>query len=288
MTGYGRGEASTRDFHFTVEVQTVNRRQLDIQIALPRELGELEPGIRGAVSTAISRGRVNVAVSVDASNGSTPAARIDQKVAAAYQRDLEAMARKLKLSGEVDLPTLLALPGVVCRPEETVRPVQAAKPVSKALDEALKALLAMRGREGAHLAKDIGKRAGWIARKAARIRKLHPPVLARYRRTLSARLEEAGLPVNLDDERLMREIAYFTDRSDVSEELTRVESHLGQLGECLAQAEPVGRTLEFLVQELAREFNTLGSKANDSVIARCVVDCKSELEKIKEQVQNIE
>jgi uncharacterized protein (TIGR00255 family) len=160
--------------------------------------------------------------------------------------------------------------------------------LEQALKEAHADLVRMRVREGKHLAKDLIKRLKAVRASVRMIRQLQPAVLKRYRQNLQERIERAGLELPVDDERLVKEVVFFADKSDISEELTRLDSHLAQFAHHLRKTEPIGRTLEFMVQEIAREFNTLGAKANDVDIAQLVVACKAEMEKIREQIQNIE
>src|SRR5213079_2443376 len=244
MTGYGRGETDHDGTKFTVELNSVNRKQSDIVVNLPRDLVELEPRIRQTINENISRGRTNA--------------------------------------------TILQAPGVMRFPEEALNPENTWPAVEGALRAALADLIKMREREGRHLAKDLIHRLKAMRKKLKEIRVLHPDVIKRYRASLLDRIQKAGLPVASDDERLLKEISFFADRTDVSEELTRLESHLAQFAHHLRSKEPVERTLEFITQEIFRELNTLGAKANDASISQRVIACKAELEKIREQVQNLE
>jgi uncharacterized protein (TIGR00255 family) len=173
-------------------------------------------------------------------------------------------------------------------PEEALIPEDTWPAVERALRAALADLIKMREREGKHLAKDLIHRLKAIRKKLKEVRALHPDVVKRYRAALLDRIQKAGLPLANDDERVLKEITFFADRADVSEELTRLESHLAQFAHHLRSKEPVGRTLEFITQEIFRELNTLGAKANDAAISQRVIGCKAELEKIREQVQNLE
>jgi uncharacterized protein (TIGR00255 family) len=173
-------------------------------------------------------------------------------------------------------------------PEQTLNAEEAWPAIDRALRDALSDLIKMREREGKHLAKDLIHRLKAMRRKLNEIRVFHPDVVKRYRAVLLDRIQKAGLPIASDDERLLKEISFFADRADVSEELTRLESHLAQFAHHLRSKEPVGRTLEFIAQEMFRELNTLGAKANDAAISQRVIACKAELEKIREQAQNLE
>jgi uncharacterized protein (TIGR00255 family) len=290
MTGYGRGECSQSGFKVTVELSSVNRKQSEISVYLPRELESLESRVRDEINRRIARGRLTVKVSMHAANGSWPGrVKLNAALARAYARELNRLAKGLKLAGPVTLETLMRAPGVLQTDEELTDAESFWPSVTKALHTALASLVRMREREGTHLAKDLQKRMEFVARSVARVQKQAPQVLKRYQEQLRERIKNAGLEMpGLEDERLQKEIVYFADRSDISEELTRLQSHFQQFDDCVKSKEPVGRTLDFLAQEMNREVNTIGSKANDSVISREVVTLKAELEKFREQVQNVE
>lgn len=290
MTGYGRGECSQNGFKITVELSSVNRKQSEISVALPREMEMLEAQIRDIINQYISRGRLTTRVSLHA-GASKLSARMHLNVplAKAYARELTRLAAQLKLPGPVTLDQLARAPGVFQTDEEIVEEEDFWPAVQKALKTALATLVKMRQREGGHLAQDLSKRIRLMRKAAARIQKQAPQVARRYREQLLERIQGAGLQApGADDDRLLKEVVYFADRSDISEELTRLQSHFKQFDDCVRSAEPVGRTLDFLAQEMNREINTIGSKANDSVISREVVTLKAELEKFREQAQNVE
>jgi uncharacterized protein (TIGR00255 family) len=201
---------------------------------------------------------------------------------------MRALQKELSAPGEITIGTILQAPGVMRAPEEAIKSDEAWPPVERALRSALTELIKMREREGKHLAKDLIHRLKAMRKTLKEIRALHPEVVKKYRATLLERIEKAGVPIGADDDRLIKEITFFADRSDISEELTRLESHLAQFAHHLRKNEPVGRTLEFITQEIFREVNTLGSKANDAAISQRVVTLKAELEKIREQIQNLE
>jgi uncharacterized protein (TIGR00255 family) len=290
MTGYGRGECSRDGFKVAVELSSVNRKQGEISVVLPRELEVLEAQIRDVINRAISRGRVTARVSLHAADARTGArVRLNAPLARAYARELARLARDLKLAGPVSLDLVARAPGVFETGEEMAEAEDFWPAVEKALQQALATLLKMRQREGAHLARDLAARIGVMRKSAAQVQKQAPLVQKRYREQLVQRVQNAGLESPApDDERLLKEIVYFADRSDISEELTRLQSHFQQFDDCLGSGEPVGRTLDFLAQEMNREINTVGSKANDSLISRAVVTLKTELEKFREQAQNVE
>jgi uncharacterized protein (TIGR00255 family) len=288
MTGYGHGETDYDGTKFTVEVNSVNRKQSDIVINLPRDLVSLEPQIRQTINENISRGRTNVVVSYH--NGSSVPRKLalDVDLARSYHDAMRALQKELNAPGEITIGAILQAPGVMRAPEESFDSTAAWPAIERALRAALNKLIKMREREGKNLAKDLIHRLKAMRKQIKEIRTLHPDVVKKYRATLLDRIQKAGLPIAPDDERLVKEISFFADRSDVSEELTRVESHLAQFAHHLRRHEPVGRTLEFITQEIFRELNTLGAKANDAGISQRVVACKAELEKIREQIQNLE
>ncbi len=288
MTGYGRGEADMNGIMFSVELSTVNRKQSEIAINLARDLTELEPRIRQAINARISRGRTNVLVAAHQGEAAARRLALDVGLARSYHDAMRALQKELGAPGEITIDTILQAPGVMRPPEESVEADQAWSAVERALDLALTELIKMREREGKHLAKDLIGRLKAIRKLLKEIGALHPAVAKKYRLAMIERIQKSGLPVAEDDERLAKEIWMFADRSDISEELTRLESHLAQFAHHLRKGEPAGRTLEFIVQEILRELNTLGAKANDAEIAQRVVACKTELEKIREQVQNLE
>ncbi len=288
MTGYGRGEADHAGTKISVELNSVNRKQSDIVINLPRDLAMLEPRIRQGINEKISRGRMNVMVGLQESANGAGALALDTALARSYHEAMLTLQKELSAPGEITIGTILQAPGVMRSPEHTVNADDAWPVVERALNTALGDLIKMREREGKHLAKDLIHRLKTLRAEIKEIRKLYPDVVKKYRAVLRDRLEKAGLDLPLDDERLLKEVTIFADRSDISEELTRLESHLAQFAHHLRKNEPVGRTLEFITQEIFRELNTLGAKSNDAGISQHVVACKSELEKIREQIQNLE
>jgi uncharacterized protein (TIGR00255 family) len=288
MTGYGRAEVVHAGRKFSVELNSVNRKQSDIVINLPRDLAELEPRIRQTINENISRGRTNASVALHSSPNGARNLALDTELARSYHEAMRALQKELNAPGEITISAILQAPGVMRFPEQALDAEEAWPAIDRALRAALADLIKMREREGKHLAKDLIHRLKAIRRKLKDIRAVHPDVVKRYRAVLLDRIQKAGLPIGSDDERLLKEISFFADRADVSEELTRLESHLAQFAHHLRSKEPVGRTLEFITQEMFRELNTLGAKANDAAISQRVIACKAELEKIREQAQNLE
>ena len=288
MTGYGRGEAARGGAKFTVEISTVNRKQAELSLYLPRELDALESRARDEINAKVSRGRIAARVQWTAKSGDRAQVEIDRNLAKEYAKEYRKLATDLKLGGEVSLDTILRAPGVLQTSEEELDVESLWTPLRTAVRAALKELLAMRAREGANLKKDLQKRIDALQKSVKAVKRQAPKTVRRHREALLDRLNQSGLDLKLDDERVLKEVALFADRIDIAEELTRLESHFGQFADYAKSKGPVGRTLDFLSQEMNREVNTIGSKANDPLISRLVVAMKSELEKFREQVQNVE
>jgi uncharacterized protein (TIGR00255 family) len=288
MTGFGRGSAATDLWHATVEIGAVNRKQVEVVVQAPRELQELDGRIRKSVLGFVSRGRVQIAINLEATSGVSDAIQVDKSLALAFH---DAFIVLGKTVGHPLLPTAsdyLRQPGIINLGAREIDAEQAWLAVEPALAEALAALNVMRRTEGEHLKQDFTDRLAVLASFVATIAADAPARPPRQRELLAKRLRDAGLDLDLGDERVARELALFADRCDVSEELTRLDSHFLKFREYLDAADAPGRALDFLCQELFREFNTIGSKANDAAIAQTIVEAKTELEKIREQVQNVE
>ncbi len=290
MTGYGCGECACNGCKITVEVSSVNRRQGEISLSLPRELEALDPRIRDEVHHRISRGRVNVRVVLSsAARGAPRRVRIDRELARQVAREYRKLAAELKLAPDFGLDAILRAPGVQQADDPPATGEDSWPAVHQSLKGALDQLVAMRAREGQHLARELGRQVRTLRRAAQRIQARVPAVTRRYRSQLIERVREAGLALTPGDrERLLREVVIFAERADITEELARLQSHFQQFDDCTQSTAAVGRTLDFLSQEMNREINTIGSKANDAQISRLVVDMKSELERFREQVQNVE
>ena len=289
MTGYGRGVAAAGGLRVEIRATSINRKQLDVQVNFAREFAELEPRLQAEVRGALSRGRVTLLVDVIRSAAvRRQEVHVDEDLAAAYHAALQKATKRLGLPDNVDATFLMSLPEVV----QLAPPAQELERVwtvaQRALAAALKALVAMRTREGTALRRDIETRLAGLEKRADQIATYAPEVSRRYREQLLARLREAGQGDLAADERVIREVALLADRADITEELTRLRSHFVQVRALLGGREPPGRALDFLAQELFREINTIGSKANATAISHIVVGFKAELEQIREQAQNIE
>lgn len=289
MTGYGRGEAVAQGWKAEVEISSVNRRQFDVRVNLPRSLSAMESLLYGLVHDNVSRGSISVTVRMSTSASQQEGVGgVDGEAAESVISALRTVARELGLVDDLAASHLLAVPDVIQRkaaPED----VEKAWPiVQHAAKAALRRLVGMRKEEGTALGKDIHNRLSRLKRVATRIAKVAPSVVDRYRKKLRQRLKMVDLPLSADDPSLLRELVMFADRSDIAEELVRLESHFSQADKLLAGSKPVGRALDFLCQEMFREINTIGSKGNDTVVAREVIRFKAELEQVREQVQNLE
>ena len=289
MTGYGWGDAVQNGFKVTVELSSVNRKQSEISVNLPRELEVLEAQIRDEVNRRVARGRVTARVTLHAGEKREGNVRINAVLAQAYAKRLRDLAKELKLVGDVTIDHLLRAPGVLESDEDVPDAEDFWPSVEKALKQALEMMVSMRQKEGTHLRADLVKRVDTMRKSAIKIQKRSPQVQVRYREQLLERIRSAGLEAaKIEEERILKEVIFFADRSDISEEITRLQSHFKQFDDCVNSREPVGRTLDFLAQEMNREINTIGSKANDAMISREVVVLKTELEKFLEKVKHFE
>ncbi|MBE7499791.1 MAG: YicC family protein [Verrucomicrobiales bacterium] len=290
MTGYGRGEASRDGYKVTVEVSSVNRKQSEVYLSLPRELEPLEARIRETIHQRVARGRLSAKIQLE-TKGSAWRGRVrfNEPLARAYAAEFTKLSRSLHLSGGITLESLLRLPGVVATDEPEAGLKILWPLVEAALTQALARLLKTREKEGSHLAHDLKTRIHTLRRLVGQIRRRAPRVSRDYHANLLDRIRAAGLEgVRADDDRVIKEVVFFADRADITEELTRLDSHFVQFDDCVESTEAVGRMLDFLAQEMGREINTIGSKANDATISRAVVALKAELERFREQVQNVE
>lgn len=290
MTGHGRGEHSQNGYKAVAELAGVNRKHLEIRVSLPREFESLEGEIRDRLQRKISRGRVSARVVVWTAKGEEIARVVlNQTLARECAAQLRDLAAAAGIEGAVGVDSVARIPGVLRVEAGAGDAKRVGILIQRALDKALAGMLAMRQAEGEKMGEDLQRRIGLIRRAAAKVEKRAPKVLARYRKQLLERVRQAGMEgVKMDDERLLKEVVLFADRSDISEELTRLQSHFDQFDTLARSRQPVGRTLDFLTQEMHREVNTIGAKANDALISKEVVSIKTELEKFREQVQNVE
>jgi uncharacterized protein (TIGR00255 family) len=287
MTGYGRATAAVENLTLTVQVSSVNRKTLDLTIALPEEWESLEPAVAELVRRFASRGKVHVDVEVTGEKTETEVTWDEPAATAALER-LKLFARRHNIEFRPTADLLWQIASAQRRASEFPGAELAQPQVLETTTEALRSFAAMRAREGEALLVDFIRRSETLHRHVEGIAQRAPEVPANYREQLMKRLRDAGLDLDLDDERVLREIALFADRCDVSEEITRLRSHFEQFAALLKSEGEIGRKAEFILQEIGREVNTIGSKANDLGIARSVIDLKNELERVREQIANVE
>ncbi|MBU6433185.1 MAG: YicC family protein [Nitrospirae bacterium] len=288
MTGFGRRQAPWQDGSVTVEMRSVNHRFLEIACRLPRPLSHLEDSFKKAIQQRCIRGRVDITVTVQGGKGRAGSVNLDQPLAKQYHEALRTLKKSLKLSGSIDLALMAGLRDVVSVSDQPAEDPKLEKMVRQLTTQALSDLDAMRTREGKALAEDMSARIqtlrGHKTRVAARTPLLAQEAFARMKIRVE-KLLGSEIP---DSPRLYQELAVYADRGDITEEIVRLDSHMLQFEQTLSRAESVGKTLDFLLQEIGREVNTIGSKASDAEIAGHVVQMKAELERIREQVQNVE
>jgi uncharacterized protein (TIGR00255 family) len=286
MTGFGRAGAALGGGALSVQVSSVNRRSLDLSVSLPPEWSALEAEVGERVRRVASRGKVHV--SLDFEPAAPAEASWNEAGIASVLDRLAALAGARGIPFEPTADLLWQISGSQ-RPSAAPPPLDRAREdVLRTLDEAVAAFAAMRAREGETLRADMAGRLGACRRLIDAVAARAPAVAPGYRALLMRRLREAGLELDLDDERVLREVALFADRCDVSEEVTRFRSHLDQLAGLLGSEEEIGRKADFILQELGREANTIGAKANDLEIAKAVIELKNELERVREQMANVE
>ena len=288
MTGYGRAEETVNGCTITVELRSVNNRYLDCSVRIPRLYLFAEDAIKTRVQNTISRGKVDVFVTLDNAGAEKVQVSVNRPVADGYYAALQQLAEIYGLEREISVSLLSRFPEVLLaeKAEEDVE--QRTKDICSVLDRALQDFDQMRTREGERLREDILSRAAAIEEKVGLVEERSPQTVSEYRAKLEARMSEVLASTQIDPARILTEAAIFADKVAVDEETVRLRSHIGQLRELLDKGGATGRKMDFLIQEFNREANTIGSKCSDIEIARHVVDIKAEIEKIREQVQNIE
>jgi len=290
MTGFGRGEYLDNEHRLIVEIKAVNHRYNEIVIRMPKNLGSLEDKIRRSVSTTLVRGRIDIFITMEEYGEKKRAVRVDKELAIAYHKCLGELAELLSTSMNDTIRQVATYPDVI-KVEEATEDVLVLWPkLSIAVDTAVSNLMSMRLAEGMNIKEDLLSRVEVITSYITQVEECAPMVLAEYREKILGRMKEllAAVGAEPDPGRLLQETAIFADRTNITEELVRLRSHLIQMNKALQADEAVGRKLDFIVQEINRETNTIASKANDFTIANLMVEMKSEIEKIREQIQNIE
>lgn len=287
MTAYGRGGTTFEGLNFIVESRSLNHRFLEIVLKLPQRFQIFEQDIKKLISRYILRGRVECALKVNGGPEGLPQLVINWEVAKGYYNLLKELKQGLNLSGDIDISAFLGVKDIFVSKEETQDLQRFWPPLKDAFIKALESLDEMREKEGSIIKEDFLKRLKFLDNYLKEIEKRGPLVIKEYREKLHQRMNSI-LEREIDDARLLQEVAFFAERSDITEEIVRLHSHLTQFREIMEASGPTGRKLDFLIQEMNREINTIGVKASDAFISQKVVDIKAELEKIREQAQNIE
>ena len=295
MTGFGRGSYEEDSFSVTIEIKSVNHRYNETAIRLPHFLNPLEDKIRKTILASVARGRIDVFVTARYTNQDSVTVSVDRPLAAAYHQALQEVGQAIgiaspTISEQAEILYLARCPEVITTKEGLFDCDAYWPKIKEAVDQAVGALVAMREAEGRNIASDFYKRLDIIEKNVLEIEKRSPEVVAEYQAKLSERLDAllADKKIAADPDRVLQEVAIFADRVSITEEIVRLKSHIRQFCVILEASQPIGRKLDFLVQEFNREANTIASKANDFELAKMVVDVKAEIEKIREQVQNIE
>ncbi len=289
MTGYGKGEYENQLYRFKIEIKSVNHRYIDINIKSPRQIGYLEETIKKQIKEYLTRGKIDVYIYLEYLNESQVEVNIDTELARSYYSALEKLKDDLNLEDEIKLENILDITDLVKTKKRDVDEDAIWEVLSNGLNIALKNISSMREEEGRELKKDILLKMENINKNIEIIEKRSPQVVIEYKNKLNDRISEL-LENNtlLDKDRLSNEVAIFADKASIDEEIVRLKSHINQLYLILEEEDSIGRKLDFLIQEFNREINTIGSKSSDTIITENVVELKSDIEKIREQIQNIE
>ncbi|WP_043433210.1 YicC/YloC family endoribonuclease [Cystobacter fuscus] len=288
MTGFGAGRARVGDEEFSVEVRSLNHKFCEVKARLPRELSALEPALVKQVKDRLARGAVDVFIKRNTATAAGTVPVVDVGLAREWARALREVGEALGELAEVSWSVVASQPGVVRLEERGMDVESATQAVSGALEQALTALEQMRQVEGEAIRVDLETRLGLIERWSREVAGLAPRSVEEYRQRLTERVAELARGISVDEQRLAQEVALFAERSDIAEEMTRLASHLEQFRQLMGAGEPSGRRMDFLVQEMHREVNTTGSKSQHAEISARVVSMKAEVERIREQVQNVE
>jgi len=287
MTGFGRGRYENEGRSYTVDIKSVNHKYTDISVRLPRFLNSEEDKIRKRISSAISRGKVDVLISFENYSSKGTNIRINKELAKEYIKELKSLADETDLQFNVDVIDISKFPEIL-KIEDTQDEELIGKELMLAVDGALEKFISMRELEGTRLIQDIEQRIYFIQNKVNEITEFSNTLVAEYMEKLKIRVNELLEPNTVDENRLMQEIVIFSDKSSIEEELTRLKSHMSQFLELIKQSSPIGKKIDFLIQEINREVNTIGSKANCLDITNRVIEIKTEVENIREQIQNVE
>lgn len=286
MTGFGCYEYSEDDVTFTIEIKTVNHRYFDLFLRMPRQISAFEDRVRGIISSRIQRGKVDVYITCDDADDDAVEVVPDERLAEAYCKALKSLADNLGIKDDLSVSTLARFPDIL-KVEKKENDERMGSILEKAVEEAVSSLIEMREREGERLKASMLLNLQNVKSFLDKVKERAPMVVKEYKQKLEVRIEELT-GMKIDPARLAMEVALFADKCSIDEEIVRLESHIGQMESLLDQGSPVGKKLDFLIQEMNREVNTIGAKASDLEITQCVVELKNEIEKLREQVQNIE
>ncbi len=288
MTGYGRAETKEQGRNIVAEAKSVNHRFLEISLRMPQALFPLEMEFKKKIGEKIKRGRIEIFIRLEAENTNAGEAILNLDIARNYFAALQRLKDEFGLTDEIGLKTLTGFRDIFSQPAETEISSDVLNRVAATLEEALAMLVKMRREEGTVIYLDMEQRLDAIRGILETINVRAPQVVAEYQKRLTERIKELTAGYDLDDSRLAQEVALLAEKSDITEEIVRMHSHIGQFVALLQSDEAEGKKIDFLLQEMNREINTIGSKSNDAEIARQVIDAKSELSKLREQAQNIE
>ncbi|MBZ9635873.1 YicC/YloC family endoribonuclease [Clostridium sp. FP1] len=288
MTGFGRGNCEKDGKNFTIEIKSVNHRYFETNIRMPRALVSFEDKIRKIIGEKVKRGKLDVFVTQGNYDKDDAFANLNEKLAESYMECFRVLKEKYNLEGDISVSQIARLPEVITLKQKEEDISETFDAIEQSLNEALEALLFMREREGEKLLEDVITKCDFISGLVQKVKERSPFVFNEYKDKLTQRLNALNKEVEFDENRVAMEVAIFADKAGIDEEIVRLNSHIQQMRETLILDEPIGRKLDFIIQEMNRETNTIASKANDLEILNTVINMKSEIEKIREQIQNIE
>ena len=288
MTGYGSAKGSCQGLELSVELKSVNNRYLDCSVRLPRGFLFAEETVKSTVQSHISRGKVDVFISIDSTGADDLIVKVNEHLAAGYVSAIKQLSDAFDLESDVSALALSRMPDVLTVEKQDADAETVTASIAETVERAMQAFDAMREREGRKLHDDISARLETIESYVAEVERRSPETVAEYRERLTRKMTEVLQNTALDEQRILLEAGIFADKIAVDEETVRLRSHIAQMRAMLAEGSPIGRKMDFLVQEFNRESNTIGSKCSDSSITKIVIELKSEIEKIREQIQNIE
>ncbi|MEZ5358713.1 MAG: YicC/YloC family endoribonuclease [Candidatus Zixiibacteriota bacterium] len=286
MTGFGRAEVLRKKYKLSIELASVNSRYLECVFRMPRTLAGLENKVKETINNMVSRGKITITVNLDIVPSAVEI--LDLEAAKAYYKQLLALKKQLKLAGDIEIGHLAAHPELISKPSDTINDAEMWVDLEKILVKALKELIRMRAAEGRNLKQDMKKRCQTVLKLVAKIEKQSPQNITEYKKRLEKRVKELGEGIQIDPTRLAEEVTVYADRSDVTEECIRLRSHVDLFDKALNTNDEAGKRMNFILQEMGRESNTIGSKSVSGDTSALAIALKEEIEKLREQVQNIE